>query len=453
MAAITATGVGSGMDLSSLVDSLVAADRAPQELRISRQESGAKAKLSALGTVTSALDSLQRTLATLKSGSAFNARTATSSKPDVFTASAASDAAIGSYDIEVLSLASAHKLVSNAFAADQALGAGSLRIAMGDKTLDVTIAAGEDTPAMVAAAIQKAADRAGIELNASAVTADDGIHLVFSAGEAGAGNAIRITRSSGAASLDALAYDPGNLVCLIEKVPATDAQVRVDGLLRTASGNTVPDLVPGLSLTLKQAAPGEIHTLAVAGDGNAARSAMQAFVNAYNVAVASIATTTKYDASTKVAAALNGDGMVRSAAGQMRNALGAALSAAGELGVGAGQLGITTKTDGSLVFDGAKFDATLAANPAAVTKALGGEGLAASLDKVLTGLLGSEGALRARSAQLNNLVTDAGKQRDRLDTRMADVEKRYRAQYAALDSLVAQLQNTGSFLSQQLASL
>jgi flagellar hook-associated protein 2 len=40
-----------------------------------------------------------------------------------------------------------------------------------------------------------------------------------------------------------------------------------------------------------------------------------------------------------------------------------------------------------------------------------------------------------------------------LEFRLSTIEKRYRAQFTALDTLVSSLQTTGSYLSQQLASL
>ncbi|HEY8509354.1 MAG TPA: flagellar cap protein FliD N-terminal domain-containing protein, partial [Steroidobacteraceae bacterium] len=104
MATIRSPGIGSGLDINSLVQQLVAAERAPYATQITRQETKATLQISALGTLKGALSTFKSALDPLKTEGAFNPRTTTSGDTGVFTAIATSSAAVGTYEIEVVSL-------------------------------------------------------------------------------------------------------------------------------------------------------------------------------------------------------------------------------------------------------------------------------------------------------------------------------------------------------------
>jgi len=64
-----------------------------------------------------------------------------------------------------------------------------------------------------------------------------------------------------------------------------------------------------------------------------------------------------------------------------------------------------------------------------------------------------DGPLAIRTDGLNASISDIGRQRDELNTRLATIEQRYRAQYTALDQMLTSMQSTSNFLTQQLANL
>lgn len=446
-------GIGSGLDINGLVDQLVAAERAPQALRLNRIEAGANARLSALATVSAAFDRLQTALTNLSDTTIFSARAAVSSAPDRFTATATGAVAPGRFDIEVVALASAHKLVSGPLDAEASLGAGTLLINAGASSFSVDIGIDDGSPAGIVAAINAAAGSAGSGLRASLVRSDDGDHIVLNSAETGAAGAITVTRTAGDAALDALVYDPGTLTSLSEQTPAADARIRVDGLLRSSASNVIGDAVDGLSITLVSAAPGEIDTLVISRDDNQAQRRMEAFVSAYNAAVTAIGTSTRFDSATQQAAALNGDSLMRNSALRLRNELGDVLRAASENGLGASRLGLTTSVNGTLKFDAAAFRTTLAEDPEAVTNAIGGPaGLAARLETVVGALIGENGAITRRRDGLTSQVAGVTEQREDLNRRLESVRERFLRQFIALDTLIAQLQSTSSFITQQLSA-
>ena len=65
---IQALGIGSGLDIQSLVSQLVAAERAPVETRLTRQASDVATRVSALGSLKGALSAFQSALEPLQIG-------------------------------------------------------------------------------------------------------------------------------------------------------------------------------------------------------------------------------------------------------------------------------------------------------------------------------------------------------------------------------------------------
>ncbi len=447
MAAISAGGIGSGLDVPTLVQQLVAAERGATDNRLNSAQSQAKSQLSAFGLLQGSIDGLKTALASLRDGTPFDAFTSTSSATDILTAQASKGAVAGTYQIEVLALASAHKLRSTGFVAGTAFGAGQLSISAGGQTITATVAANASL-VDVRDAINTAS--AGKGVTASVVNADDGAHLVLSATGLGSAGALRVTRS-GDASLDAFVFDPGTQTVLSEQTPATDASVKIDGLAVTSSSNRISTALPGVNIDLKSAKPGQVNTLTIARDSSAVSKAVQSLVNSYNAAISVMRSVTRFDPATRQASALTGDALVRGAEGQLRTAVSSTLADAGLAGMKAGALGISTKIDGSLNFDASKLEATLATDPVAVQSAFSGaQGLAARLNGVITTLTGTDGPLTSRNTSLNKRLKDIDDQRATLDRRMESLKTRYLAQFTALDSLVAKMQNTSSFLSQQL---
>lgn len=81
------------------------------------------------------------------------------------------------------------------------------------------------------------------------------------------------------------------------------------------------------------------------------------------------------------------------------------------------------------------------------------KGLAERLSDWIGSLSDEGGALVSRTDGLNSRKQRLDDQEDRINLRLEQVEKRYRAQFTALDSMLASMQQTSSYLSQQLAAL
>ncbi|MGV8958948.1 MAG: flagellar filament capping protein FliD [Stenotrophomonas sp.] len=451
-------GIGSGLDISGMVSSLVAADRRPADNALNLQQSKAKMQLSAIGTVKSAFDTLSTALKALKAPAAFDARTFNASKSgtdEILTATGTNAAANGSHVIVVDELATAHKWIADtAVPKEKTFGAGTLSLSVGtgdkQKTLEIEIEA-DDTLTTIRSKIEKAGRSEGVQ--ATLITSGDNQYLSISQEKSGAANAIRLSYTGDNAELAALAGS------LSERTPAADAKLTIDGVAVTSSENTVTDAVPGLTLTLKK--KGE-STVTITTDAGAARKVMQDFVTAYNGALAAINTATKYDVANKSPSSLTGDAQMRGASSQLRAMMGGVLKDLAEAGLDPKTLGLQTRgfpnADGSLTLDTAKFDAALINQPNAIRQALtGDDGAAAKLFAMVDGYTsstaGKEGAFVSRTKGINATLTDIDKRRKALDTRMQGVTERYKKQFLALDMLMGKMSQTSSALSQQLSQL
>ncbi len=446
MAGISSSGIGSGLDVPNLVAQLVANERAPTAALIDRSERQTKAQISALATLRNAFDGLRTALTKLTSDDSALARKVTVQAEAGFSASASAGAATGNYQVEVLALASAHKLSSTAYGkGDSVVGTGKLTIVSGETTINVDIDDKNNTLEGIRDAINRAADGKGV--TASIVNADDGAHLVLSGTQTGAANALRVTTSGGDGGLAGLRHDPPNASTMTQLSAAADARIRVDGLERSSASNTITDMLQGVTLTLNKAVVGTVKELSVSSDPTVLRNAAKGFVTSYNAALGAIASTSKYDPATKIAAAFNGDAMVRGTGQDLRNQLSGSVT---DLKA----LGITIAADGTLKMDDAAFDAAVAKDPTTATKLFSADnGLASGLQKTMAGLLDDDGLLDSRSDNLAGRTRSIEDQRTALDRRMTQVEARYRAQFVALDGLMAKMQSTSSFLSQQLGLL
>lgn len=455
MAGIISTGIGSGLDIAGIVQKLVAAEGAPAESRIARQEARTQAQLSAIGSLKSSLAGLLDELAAMRDLRGFLARKASSGDEERFTVTANADAQPARYSVEVLEIAQAHKLVSGAFAGpDAAVGTGTLTLAVGAQAFSIEISEEANTLSGIRDAINAAADNTGVA--ATIVNAATGSHLVLTASDTGSAKALTVTQAGGDGGLGVLAYDPGNGVTgLTESAAARDARVLVDGFEIVSSGNSVSGAIDGIVLDLVEAAPGEPSWITVENDTAAVQEKIRGFVETWNRLVAKFDELTAFNPETGIAAALQGDASVRAMRTQLRRELGAGVESVELPFSMLSEIGIATDVDGKLTIDDARLSEALAQDFQKVGQLFANpvDGYAVRLHGLVDGLLGTEGMLETRRGGLNQRIEELNGQREALGDRMAALETRLMQKFNALDALLGQLSATSNYLAQQLANL
>lgn len=459
---ITSVGVGSGLDLENLITGIVTAERTPTENRLNLREAQATASISALGSLKSSLADFQGALAKLKDASAFSARSATSSDSTLFKASAGATAELGSHAIEVIQLAQTHKLASADFSDPAAnIGAGSLTFTVGGKSMTLDIEAGvNDTVAGLRDAINNASDNPG--LRASLLTVSDGAggtatKLVFTATESGTAGAIEIEATDSDADdgfdLTQFNFPPNGSGTLTEASAARNAQITIDGFLAESSTNEFTDAITGVTITALKASEADAGPaqLIVSENKTGIKSAIEGFVANYNALMTVLNQLTAYDPGTQTRGLLSGDASIKVIESRVRSALTSTVEGAASDFNALAFLGIATNRDGSISLDNARLDKALSERYEDVAALFSGEkGVATRLDGVISELTQAGGVFDTRNETLQKQLRDISEQREQLAMRLEKIETRYRSQFAMLNILVAQFNQTGSFLQQQL---
>src|SRR4051812_49252400 len=191
MSTISSTGIGSGLDIDSLVSKLVAAERSAGQTRIDTKKGKLTEQFSAMGQLMGGMSAFQSSLNSLVSSSSFNSRKVSVSDEAAFTAKAGSSAAAGSYDIQVKQLAKSAQLGSEAFgSASATVGTGTLTIAVGNASFSIEVGEGGKSLGSIRDAINKSAANTGVQ--ASLLTDVDGTHLVLTSTKTGADRALTV---------------------------------------------------------------------------------------------------------------------------------------------------------------------------------------------------------------------------------------------------------------------
>lgn len=387
MASISSLGVGSGIDIPSLVKSLVDAERTPALKRFAMQESKLQAKLSSYGIFKGALSSFQSSLTALRSASFGQSKAVSVGNGELFTATASTIASAGSYSVEVKQLAQSHAIAtaSGTYASvTDVVGTGTLTFAFGSyenaddtgvftqnpdkapKTVEIT------TDNQTLEGVRDAVNAANIGVQASLINDGNGYRLSFASSDSGRKNALELTvaEEPAASGLAALTYtaDVKNMTRTAE---AQDAIVSINGLDVTRSTNTVNEAIHGVTLELKKAAVGSPTQVTVSQSTASMRGSIEKFVAEFNQLQETINASTGYNAETRQAGVLLGDSMVRSVSAQMRQIVGGAVSGVEGEFQALVDIGITTQRNGTLSLDTSKLEAALSKDPAAVGKLFG----------------------------------------------------------------------------------
>lgn len=452
--AISSSGIGSGLDVNSIVTQLMTAESAPLNI-LKTKASSFNAKLSAYGTLKSAISTFQTTLKDL-TGSGLTAQTATTSNPSMLGVSAGSTATPGVYAIEVTQLAQQHKLMSPGVTdatAPLGGGRGAMTIEVGGKSVDIP--AGDYSLQGISNAINAA--NAGV--SATIVNNGDatlGNHLVITATDSGVVNSVKITADANSC-LSQFQFDPAAPLAagtvMLQKQEARNAKFTIDNIEIEKPSNTITDAINGITLNLLQANVGTTVNVTVAHDKSAAKTALTGFVDAYNKLNSTVKKMTSYDAGSKTGAVLNGDSGAASILLTLRKQLSNAVTGAASLTT-LSDIGIAFQRDGTLSVDDVKLQKALDGKFDNIAKLFSGaDGFATRLSTATADMLGAKGVITSRTDGLNTSIKGLSARQAEVESRLALTEKRYRAQFTALDATISKMQSTSSFLTQQLTAL
>lgn len=448
MASSTITGPGSGYDTQGIVKALVAAEKAPKQSQITKQQTDTTTQLSAVGSVKSALEAYRTAITKLNSVSTFNGLAATTSDDKTVKATLGDGASSGKYVLAVNNLATSSKVTSKVFTGAAAVANPgeenqTLTINQSGKSYDVVITGGST--------LQQVRDSINTQLSAQGISANvlsdaNGARLVIGSSNSGAGTDITLSGNSDLAA----GYDKGPA--------AVNAKYTIDGIQMESTSNTVTSAISGVTLEL--VAPTDASkttTISVASNTATLKSSVQSFVSAYNALMTAINAQTKVtatgDQSTTTAGALTGDATMRDLVSSVRSEL---VNGSGNGSISSlSQMGITTdQKTGLLSLDDKQWDAAVAKSPTDIAKLFtSSDGLIARMNKATDSYVGTNGTLSSRVKDLNTKFTDLTTQQDDLNRRMDALQLSLSAKYTAMDTLIAKINASSSSIMTTLNSL
>lgn len=468
MPSITSTGVGSGLDVNSIITSLMTLEQRPL-VQLQAQASGIQSKISAFASLKGQLSNLGDVAGKLADPANWKPVKVESSTTTALTVTASSGAVPGQHSLTVSRLAQAQVLSSGAYASSSSVvGTGKLTLEIG-KTEDGVFTPGADNKPVTIdinagngtlTGVRDAINAAGAGVTASIVNGTGGARLVLRSAD-GAENTIRVTatdddgNATDAAGLSALAYDPaaaaGSGRNLTQSQAAQDAAFTIDGIEVTSASNTVTGAIEGVTLQLRQVTT-EPVSVSIANDTAALRKNIDSFVGAYNALNKLLQSQTQADTNNR--GPLQADSTAVSLLNNLRTMLRGSVSG---LGVpdSLAAAGIELQRDGSLLVSDKKL-APLLDQPAQLaalfTQKGGGDarGFGERFKSWAQTLTGAEGPLTTRTEGLQRSVETNQKQQETMQDRLERTEKRLRAQYQRLDT---QMSSLNGQMQQMLASL
>lgn len=473
---ISSLGIGSGLDVNSIISSLVAIETKPLT-QLTRSEAVLQAKLSGIGTLQGLVSSFNDALSSLIASNAFRGTTATSSDSSSVSASSGVDAAAGSYSVAVGKLASGQTLVTagaSPYASPTStVGSGTITLRLGTwndpptaftpKTgsTDVTIAIGAGEATL--AGIRDKINAADGGVTAAIVSDASGARLSLRSAATGAENAFRVTvvdddgNAADVAGLSALAYDPQNAAAQMTLAQAAgNTEATINGIAVTSASNTIAEAIGGVTLKLSKLTTSPV-SVSVATDTGAVKNMLQKLASAYNELAGFLNEQTKYDAANKSAALFQGDSGMLMLQSHARSLLGQASGASQVFGT-LSSIGLQLQRDGTLKVDAAKLDAA-AQNLPELQKALanpdsgtGGAGIVTRLTAWAKNMVGAAGPLPSRRDSIQRSIAQNEKDQARVSQRIDEVEKRLRAQYGALDKTMSNANALSRYVSQQITT-
>jgi flagellar hook-associated protein 2 len=405
-------------------------ERQPVEV-LNSKRSALEVELSAYGTVKGALSALNTATETLGSDNDFGAFEAFSSDEDVFTAVSTGGNIAQVHDLEVLSLASSHRLSGEVYdSVDDDVARGNWEFTSGDNTFTFEIDRDARSLQDLTDAINNSVDNTSI--TASIINVDGGASLILTANNTGSENEISIDQ-------------PGNRrdhIDFDEVSEASDARISLHGHTVTSSSNTITNAIDGVTLNIKGVGEATVNT---ERNTESLRTSLDDFIAKYN----SLSETM----TTLGATELQGDNLPRSIDNRMRDLFFNSVELENGDSSSALELGFTFDRYGNLSLDETKYNSALEQGVDRYVNMFNStDGLSSKFSSLIDEYVQAGGIIDNREDGVDTRRSTIDDQIDRLEYRLDKTSERLRRQFTAMDLVVTHLQSTSSFLTSRLSN-
>jgi flagellar hook-associated protein 2 len=445
-------GLASGLDTNAIIRGLLEVERQPIQI-LQKKQNDSRSQLSLVQEINRKLQGLKTQAEALDTVREFEVLQATSSDASQVSATATSEATVGSYTLDNVVLALAQKGRSAAFAQKtDPIATGTLRITQGGTIYEITLDSSNATPEGLVAAINATP---GLQVTASLFFDGSGYRVLLSANRTGTDAAFSVDESglSGGTLPD---FGGGATV-----QAARNASFTVDGLAVSSQSNTVTGVLPGVTFELKSEFASSPISISVSPDTEAIVSRVKEFVARYNEALGAIQAQFRYTGNGKPAssASLFGDSTLRAIQQRVTGLLTQAVPGLPANLQALSQVGVSLDKSGVLSLDESTLKSALKSDLRAVarifasdsTTSPGTTGVLAQLVTELDTYLDPvTGLLKSKEDGINSRISDLLSQIDAMERRIERYEESLRRQFMTLETTLSQLQAQGNYLTQQL---
>lgn len=444
---ITSAGIGSGLDLESIITAFVTAESVPTEIRLQEKEERLNLELSGIGSFKSALSSFQSVIDKLKSADALSEQVLDVSTDDVSITTNGS-ASNGSFSIDVQQLAQGSRVQSASITSSTSLiGSGTLTFTAGSSTFDVAIDGADDLSAI---RDKINAESANFGVTANIINSDGEAHLVYKSSITGDANNLTITTSD--ASLASIStnttQDPINDV-------AKSAIVLVDGFTVTSDTNELKNVIEDVTIVANKVSS-SATTLDISQNQAVANGLIQEFVDGYNALAENMlglgapkAGRLAFDPDLRSMKSQLNDILINSVSG-----MSGSINSLSDIGVSVdryGKLEISSVGIGSLDSGKQQLADAIENNLDQVGELFASpDGIVSQLTTLIDNYNDSDGTLTKRQTSLNKGLSSISDEYDDLETRLRSYEDTLRKRFSFLDSTVAGYDATAAFLESAL---
>ena len=449
---LQALGAGGGFDTKQIVTALVAAEKAGKQSSIDRRTADVDTKLSGIGQLKSALQTLQTSFARVDDKADFNFSSLTNSAPAMVSANFDATSALpGTYTLTVSQLAKNDVITSSEYSdisTNQATASVTIQVGSGSVET-VTLAAGATTLNDLVDGIN------ALTANVSAriVETSVGAFRVVVEGPQGTSNALTI--ADNAFGLET----PSNKI-----QTAQNAEVTVNGLLVSSASNQISGVVPGLKLNLMSETTSDV-VLSVSRDTSAAKASINDLVASYNVFEGIIRGLTASGTPTTEGGALKSDASVTAIREKVRGFLTSDSSTPGATKMGMSDIGVSLQRNGTFKVNDTALSAALTSDYTDITKMFSADtnnqssydganrGIAGDIVHQITSYLAFDGLIKAREGSYSNETKYLSVEQSDLDKKMAAIQTRYTQQFSTMSRIMDEMKATQDYLESSLGNL
>jgi len=468
MPAITGLTAGK-VDVNSVVNQLMTVERQPID-KLNKKSTSYQTQLSVFGGVKSSISNFQAAVQKLKGTGSFQTYKV-NADTSILNVTAGSTAVAGSYALEISSLAQSQQLIAaGQLSSTAAIGSGATTTlsfdfgtisggtlspttgtytgasfgSNGSGVKTVTI----DNTNNTLEGMRDAINKAGIGVNATIINDGSGTpyRLALSSTASGVNNSLSISVAGDAAIANLVGNDPQGTQNLSQTLAAKNANFKVNGVAITKTSNTVTDAIQGVTLNLNKETTAPTN-LTITKDTAAISAAANSFVTAYNDLNNSLKSISAYKTATSSGGSLAGDPAIRQMISELRDILSSTVTGGGFTTLA--DVGINSKPGTGLVLDATKFDAAVTNNLTDLSNLFTSTtGYATKFDAWAKSSLNV--TVTTRTSNISQNISDIAKQVESQEVRMANIKKRYTAQFTNLNNMLASLGSTQNFITQNL---